>query len=193
MFCKLEYFFGLPSFSSVCFGISNVAAILITLVSARIAQWMLFATGVAFTYDESARHMDKFKAGQVDHDQRRLSSTMSCDKMYLGDIQRLEPDGVRLRDGRFIETEILLLCTSYSNGPANLSFTKDGRHFNMLDHSLKLWHHFSVQKFPVFAPALVFLTDGPQRICANAEIAVYQLCCTKPSISLSQIERSSLF
>lgn len=141
---------------------------------------------VAFTYDESARHLDKFKAGQVDHDQRRLLSAMPRDKMYHGDIERLEPDGVRLRDGRLIETEILLLCTSYTNGLANLSFTKDGERFDMLDHSLKLWHHFSGQKFPVFAPSLVFLTYEPQSEFAQT-LKLQCTSCVVRSLALANL------
>lgn len=175
MFSKMEFVFSAPSIRKIFLGMSFIVTVFSTLISNRLANWLMWCTGSVWTYDNSPKNGYKFKAGQLDNNQRRVMNEFDPNKKYQSGVRRFEPKGIRLEDGRFVEADIVLLATSAKSGLHSLRFTKDGAPF-VFDLNERMLNSFIVPSFPILGLHFCTLTYGPQRSRASGDLAVYHCC-----------------
>lgn len=194
MFSKMEFVFSAPSLIKVFHGLSFMASVFASLLSIRLAYFIMWCTGSVWTYDDNNEYPRgnggyyRFKAAQMDSDQRRTMDGFDPNQKYHSGVRSLEARGIRLEDGWFVPADVVVLATSATSGLHRLQLTKDGLPF-VLDPEEPLLHCFAAASFPVLGYHLASVSFGPQRSRASGDLAVYHCCVQEHPITTRTAQR----
>lgn len=196
LFYRFETLFHNGSLPNKMRGLSYLATVLWTGVSARLGAFLHWSSGYLYTFGAAHTDFNHFHGGVLCPDQRNDLRNVPY---TIGEIASFKPDGVRLRDGSEQDCEVVIWATGNKSGIDTLKLTKDGEPFTLDPHA-KLYNHFIIPQVPVMASSTALWTSfGPMRATNSADLTIHHLCVRKQRtqqqmerVASRQISRNSL-
>lgn len=144
------------------------------MISPKIIWHILRSFGFYFSSGSKTLTYNKFHGGTLNSAEIKTLTSSSKKYGVQGDIASFEKDGLRLKDGKLIESDIVIFCTGTGNKDKIIDLDVDGANF-VFGKTINLYHGKIIPKLPhlIFAPLTNFAVGTANGLCMGAWIDKY--------------------